>query len=70
MFMFVIGHNLRIRTVQELFHQSGETISHHTNNVLNAIMFTSRDYFQPPSSDVPSAISEDRRLYSYFKVCV
>jgi hypothetical protein len=70
MFMFSIGHNLRIRTVQELFHQSGETISHHPNNVLNAIMFISKDYFQPPSSDVPSAISEDPRFYSYFKDCV
>nr|KYP61447.1 hypothetical protein KK1_015937 [Cajanus cajan] len=37
-FMFIIGHNLRTRAVQELFHLSGETISRHFNNVLNAII--------------------------------
>lgn len=68
MFMFIIGHNLRIRSVQELFHYSGETISRHFNNVLNAIMSISKDYFQPPSSDVPMEISQDPRFYPYFKV--
>lgn len=68
-FMFIIGHNLRIRAVQELFRYSGETISRHFNNVLNAIMSISRDFFQPPGSDhVPSEIFEDSRFYPYFKV--
>lgn len=66
-FMFIVGHNLRTRAVQELFRYSGETISRHFNNVLNAIMAISLDFFQPPGSDIPSAIFEDPRFYPYFK---
>ncbi|KAF7822226.1 putative nuclease HARBI1 [Senna tora] len=69
-FLFIVGHNLRTRAAQELFRYSGETISRHFNNVLNAIMSISLDFFQPPGSDVPSEISEDPRFYPYFKDCV
>lgn len=69
-FMFIVGHNLRTRAVQELFRYSGETISRHFNNVLNAIMAISLEFFQPPGSDVPPEISVDPRLYPYFKDCV
>nr|TKS11246.1 hypothetical protein D5086_0000075210 [Populus alba] len=66
-FLFIIGHNLRTRAVQELFRYSGETISRHFNNVLNAIMAISLDFFQPPGSDIPPEILEDPRFYPYFK---
>ncbi|KAK8615432.1 hypothetical protein V6N13_017022 [Hibiscus sabdariffa] len=66
-FLFIIGHNLRTRAVQELFRYSGETISRHFNNVLNAIMAISLEFFQPPGSDVPPEISQDPRFYPYFK---
>ncbi|KAG2385119.1 hypothetical protein LR48_Vigan10g036300 [Vigna angularis] len=69
-FVFIIGHNLRTRAVQELFRYSGETISRHFNHVLNAIMSISLELFQPPGSVVPSEISEDPRFYPYFKDCV
>lgn len=69
-FLFIIGHNLRTRAVQELFRYSGETISRHFNNVLNAIMAISLEFFQPPESDVPPEISQDPRFYPYFKDCV
>ncbi|KAL2247197.1 uncharacterized protein LOC105176829 [Sesamum indicum] len=69
-FMFIVGHNLRTRAVQELFRYSGETISRHFNNVLSAIMTVSLDFFQPPKSDVPPEIREDPRFYPYFLNCV
>lgn len=69
-FMFIIGHNLRTRAVQELFRYSGETISRHFNNVLNAIMAISLDFFHPPGSGIPPEILEDPRFYPYFKDCV
>ncbi|KAK6921273.1 Harbinger transposase-derived nuclease domain [Dillenia turbinata] len=69
-FMFIIGHNLRTRAVQELFRYSGETISRHFNNVLNAITTISLNFFQPPGSDVPPEIAEDPRFFPYFKDCV
>lgn len=67
-FMFIVGHNLRTRAVQELFRYSGETISRHFNNVLAAIMSISLDFFQPPNSDVPPVIREDPQFYPYFLV--
>lgn len=69
-FMFIVGHNLRTRAVQELFKYSGETISRHFNNVLNAIMAISLDFFQPPGSDIPPEVREDPRFYPYFRDCV
>lgn len=67
-FMFITGHNLRTRAIQELFRYSGETISRHFNNVLNAIIAISLEFFQPPGSDIPPKIREDPRFYPYFKV--
>lgn len=69
-FMFIIGHNLRTRAVQELFRYSGETISRHFNNVLNAVMAISLEFFQPPGSGVPPEILEDPMFHPYFKDCV
>lgn len=69
-FMFITGHNLRTRAIQELFRYSGETISRHFNNVLNAIIAISLEFFQPPGSDIPPKIREDPRFYPYFKDCV
>nr|XP_043613895.1 uncharacterized protein LOC122585836 [Erigeron canadensis] len=69
-FMFIVGHNLRTRAVQELFKYSGETISRHFNNVLNAIIAISLDFFKPPASEIPPEIRNDPRFYPYFKDCV
>lgn len=69
-FMFIVGHNLRTRAVQELFKYSGETISRHFNNVLNAIITISLEFFKPPGSEIPPEIREDPRFYPYFKDCV
>ncbi|XP_039162726.1 uncharacterized protein LOC120290514 [Eucalyptus grandis] len=69
-FLFIIGHNLRTQAVRELFRYSGETISRHFNNVLNAITVISLDFFQPPRSDVPQEVLENPRLYPYFKTQV
>lgn len=67
-FMFIIGHNLRTRAVQDLFKYSGETISRHFNNVLNAIIAISLDFFKPPGSEIPPEIRNDPRFFPYFMV--
>lgn len=67
-FMFVVGHNLRTRAVQELFKYSGETISRHFNNVLNALVKISLELLQPSVSEVSNVVLEDSRFYPYFKV--
>ncbi|KAJ4959429.1 hypothetical protein NE237_026540 [Protea cynaroides] len=69
-FLFIIGHNQRTRAVQERFRYSGETISRHFNNVLNAIMQISLDFFENPGSFTPPEILHDPRFHPYFKDCV
>ncbi|KAG2307936.1 hypothetical protein Bca52824_027684 [Brassica carinata] len=64
-FLFIIGHNLRTRAVQELFGYSGETISRHFNNVLNAVTSISTSFFPSPPDD-----GEERSTDPYFKDCV
>lgn len=66
--MFVVGHNLRTRAVQELFKYSGETISRHFNNVLNVLVKISLELLQPSVSEVSNVVLEDSRFYPYFKV--
>lgn len=69
-FLFIIGHNLRTRAVQELFRYSGETISRHFNNVLNAVMAISIDFFQSNPNSDETGLEDDPRFYPYFKDCV
>ncbi|KAL1222747.1 Protein ALP1-like [Cardamine amara subsp. amara] len=71
-FLFIIGHNLRTRAVQELFSYSGETISRHFNNVLNAVIAISMDFFQSNSNSqtLEDDDDDDSRFYPYFKDCV
>lgn len=67
-FLFTLGHNAVNRQVQERFQHSGETISRHFNNVLNAIVSLSSDYIRLPTLDTPSKIANDKRLYPFFQV--
>lgn len=65
-FMFIVGHKLRNRAVQELFKYSGETISRHFNSLLNAVMAISLVFFKPPADGVGKEIMEDSTFYPYF----
>lgn len=67
-FLSIIGHNQRIRVIQERFHLSCETISRHFNNVLKAVKAVSRGFFQPPVLETHEDIVSSKRLYPYFKV--
>ncbi|KAL5730891.1 hypothetical protein ACHQM5_003675 [Ranunculus cassubicifolius] len=66
----VVGHNQRNRLLQERFQHSDETISRHFNNVLDAIVALSGEFFQPADSSTPPEILQDSRFYPYFKDCV
>ncbi|KFK32979.1 hypothetical protein AALP_AA6G313900 [Arabis alpina] len=68
-FLFIIGHNLRTRAVQELFRYSGETISRHFNNVLNAVMSISMDFFHSNPNETLED-DDDPRFFPYFKDCL
>ncbi|CAA7027026.1 unnamed protein product [Microthlaspi erraticum] len=70
MFLSIIGHNERIRVVQERFELCCETVSRHFNNVLKAVKSWSRQFFQPPHLETPVEIVNSKRLYPYFKDCI
>lgn len=67
-FLNIIGHNERNRVIQERFQHSGDTVSRYFNKVLKAIKSLSRELLQPPSSEIPQDILNNKRFYPYFKV--
>ena len=62
-FLNVIGHNERNRVIQERFQHSGETISRHFNNVLEAIKSLSREFPEPPPVQTPPEIRSNNRFF-------
>ncbi|XXG56809.1 hypothetical protein AAC387_Pa03g4129 [Persea americana] len=69
MFLFTIGQNVSNRQVQKRFQHSGETVSRHFNNVLNALTELSPHYIHLPPLTTPPVI-HDRRFFPYFKGCL
>ncbi|XP_020258977.1 F-box protein At1g55000 [Asparagus officinalis] len=51
-FLYGISHALSNRVLAEIFQHSGETISRHFNNVLNAILSLKQEYIQLPTADI------------------
>ncbi|XLR39912.1 hypothetical protein S83_024572, partial [Arachis hypogaea] len=68
LFLHIIGHNVKTRTMSFFFHRSGETISRHIHNILHAILSLEVEFFQQPSSkDVPYEIHNNSQFYPFFK---
>ncbi|XXG52479.1 hypothetical protein AAC387_Pa03g0804 [Persea americana] len=55
---------------EERLHHSGETISRHFNNVLDAIVSLASDFFQSHGSATPPEIANNPIFYPYFQDCV
>ncbi|KAL2343348.1 hypothetical protein Fmac_004633 [Flemingia macrophylla] len=67
-FLHIVGHNVKNRSVSFFFHRSGETVSRHFHNVLNAIIMLEGDFLvQPSGRDVQPYILNNNRFYLYFK---
>ncbi|XP_039119011.1 uncharacterized protein LOC120255181 [Dioscorea cayenensis subsp. rotundata] len=69
-FLYIVGHNTKNRTMRIEFLQSGETISRYFNNVLRAICTLSDDFVQPPSGICHLEIQANPNWYPHFKDCV
>ena len=68
-FLHIIGHNVRQRTVSFFFLRSGETISRHFHNVLDAVISLEEELIVQPSGIIPAThITENVRFFPYFKV--
>ncbi|KAL5703927.1 hypothetical protein ACHQM5_022419 [Ranunculus cassubicifolius] len=56
---------------QERFQHSGETISRHFHNVLNAVVSLSSEFIQSPQLSItPPQIQYDERFFPFFKDCI
>ena len=68
-FLHIIGHNVKNQSVSFFFHWSGETVSRHFHNILNAILVLEREFLnQPDDSVVQPQILYNYRFYPYFQV--
>ncbi|XP_058093877.1 uncharacterized protein LOC131239943 [Magnolia sinica] len=70
MFLFTVGHNASNRQVQKRFHHSGETVSRHFNNTLNALTHLSARYICLPPPNIPPEIHDQPDFFPYFKDCI
>ncbi|CAL5358018.1 unnamed protein product [Camellia sinensis] len=70
-FHYIIGNNLRNRTIKFFYRRSGETISRHFHQVLKAII-SLEDIFlrQPNGFNCPPKIRHNPKYWPYFKDCV
>ncbi|VAI78890.1 unnamed protein product [Triticum turgidum subsp. durum] len=70
MFLLVVGHNQRYRTLQPIFRRSTEVISRYFKAVLYAIGELRDEMIRPPSNHCHRKIQESTRFNPYFKDCV
>ncbi|XP_068476540.1 protein ALP1-like [Phaseolus vulgaris] len=70
-FLHIIGHNVKNRSVSFFFHRSGETVSHHFHNILNAILMLEGQFIkQADGIDVQPQILHNNLFFPYFKDCL
>ncbi|KAJ4758600.1 nuclease [Rhynchospora pubera] len=70
-FLYILGHNVRNRSICFFFRRSGESNCHHFHNVLNSLILLEATYFQQPDgSHIPVEISSDSKFFPYFKDCI
>lgn len=67
-FLHTIGHNQRKRLIQVNWKRSGEIISRHFHNVLQAIFPIYLEFITGPTTGVHRKVAGSHRFYPYFKV--
>ncbi|XVF63722.1 hypothetical protein PTKIN_Ptkin09bG0108800 [Pterospermum kingtungense] len=67
MFLYIISHHLKNRVIRHNFQRSGETISRHFHNVLNAVMHLQDHLFRKPEPILANCT--DNR-WKWFKNCL
>ena len=68
MFLYVVGHKQRYRTLQPIFRRSIEVISRYLKAMLYAIGELRDEMIRPPSNHCHHKIQESPRFNPYFKV--
>ena len=69
MFLWIITHNQRVRTVAERYQHSVETICRQFNRMLDAMCHLGREIIRPPNfNTVQEEITNNPKYYPWFKV--
>ncbi|XP_077251490.1 uncharacterized protein LOC143890692 [Tasmannia lanceolata] len=69
-FLTVIAHNERNRTVRATTRRSGATVSKYFNKVLDAVLILQDMFIVRPSRETPRAILDNPNFMPYFKDCI
>ncbi|XP_077219645.1 uncharacterized protein LOC143853801 [Tasmannia lanceolata] len=69
-FLSVISHNERNRTVRATTRRSGTTVSKYFNKVLDAVLILHYMFIARPSRETPRAILDNPNSMPYFKDCL
>ncbi|XP_039143976.1 uncharacterized protein LOC120281121 [Dioscorea cayenensis subsp. rotundata] len=69
-FLHVVGHNTKNRTMRVEFLRSGGRISRYFNNVLRAICAILDDFVHPSNGTCHPKIESNPNWYPYFKDCI
>lgn len=71
MFLWTVARAASNRDVQERFQHSGDTVSRHFHQVLQAVNLLVPEYIKLPSASViPVSITSNPKFYSYFNDCI
>ncbi|KAG5028874.1 hypothetical protein JHK87_012388 [Glycine soja] len=73
LFLYMLSQPGSIRNCEERFQHSGETISRHFHNVLEAVCMFAKDIIKlvdPSFRDTPDEILKDARYCPYFRDCI
>ncbi|XP_077249249.1 uncharacterized protein LOC143888709 [Tasmannia lanceolata] len=69
-FLHIVAHNPRVRTIRACPRHSRATISTYFNKVLKAILGMQDFFIKPPTGETPSQIEGNPRWMPYFKNCI
>ncbi|KAG5046384.1 hypothetical protein JHK86_015790 [Glycine max] len=73
LFLYMLSQPGSVRNCEERFQHSGETISRHFHNVLEAVCMFAKDIIKlvdPSFRDTPDEILKDARYRPYFRDCI
>lgn len=72
LFLYIIGHGATNRDAQVRFQLSGETVSRHFHQVLDAVLGLKNQYIKLPTENapLPLEIASNPKFYPFFKDCI
>ncbi|KAL0014537.1 hypothetical protein SO802_001606 [Lithocarpus litseifolius] len=71
MFLLIVGHNVRIRVIEDRLQHSTETVDRQIKEILRAICRLGKFIIRPSqSNEVHPRIANNTKFFPYFKKCI